>query len=352
MFGNASRQAMGDTRPSRRPWWSRAAAAMVMSLVAAALLVTAGASPGLAVDGYTEVACPSPSELILAGGVSGGTAYFHPTVVDTDRTLDVAFGKLVRNNTSQPAPSTFTVNVSRTLTSRVVFVAESTNQFSQGFSDAVRTGAQNDPAGTTTLTTQFMATLRLSVTQELTEQVQTAVGQSETIAVQPFSEIVGLYGQQAYDFLVNVQTIVKLNSQPGKCFKDAAYPDFQATAHAPTVIDGWEFNEVVFPKIKQVVNPSAGMSATDFQPGTQVEIQSDFFYPPEDEVRVTQGGVNWTLKAGSFGWKDFESEITATLPVGLQVGPAQIRVISDDRVSPPVTIDIQALARESTRAGC
>jgi hypothetical protein len=331
-------------RPPRRALWRRAGAVATASLLATGSLLATTAGPSNAAGTLTEVPCPTSNNFPF-GPIPGGTAFYHVEVVSTTRTFDAAFGQMLDNNTGSELTMTITVNTQRTVRIQVTHThTESSQSESKLFSDdfAGLVGVNNP---TLTNTVQDETSL------QITDEVTTSLGVSTEVPVPPRTKILGLYGVEALDALLNVEIIITLNGNLSKCYKNSALPDFRATAHAPTIVQGFRFEQTSYPVITSVVNPSAGMTTDDIQPGSVVVIQGDHFRPDVgDQVRVTQAGITRVVQAGSFGWKDFESQITFQLPIGLVIGPAQIRVVSDGFVSPPVTIPIVA-ARPNIQPG-
>jgi FG-GAP-like repeat len=96
-----------------------------------------------------------------------------------------------------------------------------------------------------------------------------------------------------------------------------------------------------------VLNPAAGYTPANIRVGTLVAIFGERFTPccaPSgggDTVLISQGGNQWTLRAGSPHWYDSSAQINVVIPVGVQPGPAQVRVTNvNGRVSEPQTINI------------
>jgi hypothetical protein len=308
-----------------------------VSLLAAGVLAAAGASPVRAVDGYTEVACPNLDNF-FAGSVNGGTAYYYVDVLSSSRDFEPAFGEFLDNDTDSPRSQTITVSRQNTVTTRVMEVQESTSS-NQG---SIRAGFRFWIFGGVDAQASFTQTLRRTVSNEITQSSTTTLGVSTSFTVPPHTRVLSQRGFEVQDVTLQVQVVFRLNGQDGKCFKSGAEPDFQAVTRAPTINEGWRSTEAPYPTVTKMVDDGTAMPG-GFSPGSQVEIQGKSFYPPKDEVRVTQGGTTWILKAGSFGWQDLETRIRATLPIGLQFGPAQIRVVSDGLVSAPYTIEIQSI---------
>lgn len=77
------------------------------------------------------------------------------------------------------------------------------------------------------------------------------------------------------------------------------------------------------------------------RPGTLVAIFGDRFTPGGDKVLVAQGANQYTVQAGGPFWYDSVGQINAVLPLGLQPGEAQVRVVNvNGRQSDPAPITI------------
>jgi hypothetical protein len=304
--------------PGRRRRWWQAAVVAALSLVATGLLTTTAASPSHAQAAPYEVPCPGFDEA-FAGFVPGGYAVYKYQPVATREVFDVAYGRPIDNNTSTPRTVELTTTTTRTFTTEVTKVTEASSSFSIGFGDKVKVS--------------LGSSLKRSVSEKITNSIQTAIGLKTTYTVPPFTEQLGEYGVEAYDVDLNVQVIIRLDNAPGRCFKSSSYPDFGATAHAPTVNEGWRFTEVRHPEVSAVVNPGAGMTSEDIQAGSLVTVRGDYFRPGADEVTISQDGTTRTVRAGSFGWRDNENQIQLSLPASLRPGPATVKVVSDGRES-------------------
>jgi uncharacterized protein (TIGR03437 family) len=309
--------------PGRPRRWRLAAVVAAVSLVATGLLVTTTASPSQAQalpPGYYEVPCPGYDEA-FAGFVHRGYAVYKYQPVAVREVFDVAYGRPIDNlNSSTPRTVELTTSTTRTFSTEVTKVTESSSSFSIGFGVNTKTSI-----GTS---------LKRSVSEKVTDTIQTAIGLKTTYTVPPFTEELAEYGVQAYDVDMNVQVIFRLDDfASNRCFKRNDAPDFGATVHAPTVNEGWRFHQFRRPEVSSVVNPGSGMSPDDMQAGSVVTVNGDYFRPGADEVRVSQDGTTHTIRTGSFGWRDNENQIQVSLPASLRPGPATVRVFSEGRES-------------------
>jgi hypothetical protein len=93
-----------------------------------------------------------------------------------------------------------------------------------------------------------------------------------------------------------------------------------------------------------VTNPGAGYTGQDIQPGTVAAIFGSNFVPGTDKVLITaQGGAQFTVQSGSFGWYDSAGQINFQVPTNLPPGQATVRVQNGKGTSYPATITVAIL---------
>jgi hypothetical protein len=176
--------------------------------------------------------------------------------------------------------------------------------------------------------------LSQTVSNTITASRTTQLGVSTTFTVPAYGAVEAGYGVVAYN--VNYHVDLFELSQ-GHCWWKGS--QYSVPVNAPTNLEGWQLTELPTINSGGVVNGS-DYSAGDIHPNTTVAVFGQGF-APSDRVLVYDGGVQYTIAAGSPYWYDSTGQINATLP-NLPSGSATLSVVAStgrQSNSIPITIN-------------
>jgi hypothetical protein len=185
-------------------------------------------------------------------------------------------------------------------------------------------------------TNMFSASLSVAVAAQVTSSTSASV----TVTVSPWGRVADDYGIVTYNVLYNLDT---WQISDNRCwYKPDGRSPHNVSGYVATTVQEWQTH--TYP----IVNPYGvvpyrypNVPANDLHAGSIVSMYSQYLKPP-DQVTVQQGGASYQL-AGSGAWYDSTSQINATLPAGLQPGPATLYVTdSQGLVSNIVNLTILA----------